>query len=44
MTKLKSKKQLELLKIARELFWKHGFKRVSIEEICQKASVSKMTF
>jgi AcrR family transcriptional regulator len=31
-------------KVAGELFWKHGFKRVSVEEICRKASVSKMTF
>jgi AcrR family transcriptional regulator len=31
-------------KIAGELFWKHGFKRVSVEEICRKANVSKMTF
>lgn len=44
MNKLKSKKQPELLRIARELFWKHGFKRVSIGEVCQKAGVSKMTF
>lgn len=44
MDKLKSKKQLELLKVVRELFWKHGFKRVTIEEVCQKAGVSKMTF
>ncbi len=29
---------------ARELFWKHGFKRVSITEICQKTGISKMTF
>ena len=28
---------------ARSLFWKHGIKRVSIEEICEKAEVSKMT-
>ena len=26
------------------LFWKHGFRRVTIEEICQKANVCKMTF
>ncbi len=44
MNTSKSKKQLELLKIARELFWKHGFKRVTIEEVCQLAGVSKMTF
>ena len=44
MNTVKSKKQLELLKIARELFWKHGFKRVSIEEVCKEAGVGKMTF
>lgn len=43
MTKT-SKKQEEILRTARDLFWKHGFKRISIEEICRKASVSKMTF
>jgi AcrR family transcriptional regulator len=34
----------DILKTAYELFWKHGIKRVSVEEICQKANVSKMTF
>lgn len=33
-----------LIKTARELFWKHGFKRVSVQEICTTAGVSKMTF
>ncbi|RLD43171.1 MAG: hypothetical protein DRI86_10450 [Bacteroidetes bacterium] len=28
----------------KELFWKHGVKRISIEEICREANVSKMTF
>ena len=28
----------------KELFWKFGFKRVTIEEICREAGVSKMTF
>ena len=37
-------KYRDLMCTARELFWKHGFKRVTIEEICRKASVSKMTF
>ncbi|HSO86490.1 MAG TPA: helix-turn-helix domain-containing protein [Draconibacterium sp.] len=37
-------KYQDILKTARELFWKHGFKRVSIEEICKKAGVSKMTY
>jgi AcrR family transcriptional regulator len=39
-----SRKYLDILSAARTLFWKHGFKRVSVEEICQVASVSKMTF
>jgi len=26
------------------MFWKYGFRRVSIEEICKEADVSKMTF
>lgn len=38
------KKHEEVIKVARELFWKHGFKRISVEEVCQKAGVSKMTF
>lgn len=33
-----------LLETAQKLFWKHGFKRVSIEEICKKTGISKMTF
>lgn len=37
-------KQASILSTAKELFWKHGFKRVSVEEICKKAKVSKMTF
>lgn len=40
----KSRKYLAILESARELFWKHGVKRVSVEEICHKALVSKMTF
>jgi len=37
-------KYFDIKKIARELFWKHGFKRVSVEEICIRSKVSKMTF
>ena len=44
MKKVKSKKYLDVIETARELFWKHGFRRVSIQEICEKASMSKMTF
>jgi AcrR family transcriptional regulator len=39
-----SKKQEDILVTGRELFWKHGIRRVSVEEICKKAVVSKMTF
>jgi len=36
------KEQLEIT--AKELFWKHGFKKVSIDEICRKANVSRKTY
>lgn len=36
--------QERLLNTAKELFWKYGLKRVTVEEICQEAGVSKMTF
>jgi AcrR family transcriptional regulator len=32
-----------IVSAARSLFWKHGIRRVTIEEICQDAGVSKMT-
>lgn len=38
------KKKAAILESGRELFWKYGFRRVSVEEICRRASVSKMTF
>jgi AcrR family transcriptional regulator len=41
---MSSKKQREILATGRALFLKHGFKRVTIEEICAEAKVSKMTF
>lgn len=37
-------KQEQLLTAAKMLFWKHGIRRVSIEEICKEAGVSRMTF
>ncbi|MDD2228174.1 MAG: TetR/AcrR family transcriptional regulator [Candidatus Cloacimonetes bacterium] len=37
-------KQKKLLGTAFQLFLKHGFKRVSVEEICREATVSKVTF
>lgn len=33
-----------LLETGRKLFWKYGFKRVSVDEICREAGISKMTF
>ncbi len=44
MKNAKPSKAEIILAAAKELFWKHGFKRVSIEEICAKAVISKMTF
>jgi len=38
------KKKKQLIATGKELFWKHGFKRVTIEEICAEANVSKMTY
>jgi AcrR family transcriptional regulator len=32
-----------IINSARSLFWRHGIRRVTIEEICEKAGVSKMT-
>ena len=40
----KSPKFYEITDTARKLFWKHGIRRVTVEEICEKAGVSKMTF
>jgi AcrR family transcriptional regulator len=39
-----SKKYSVIVSTAKDLFWKYGFKRVSIEELCDHAKVSKMTF
>ena len=37
-------KYQHLLIAGKDLFWRHGVKRVSVEEICAQAKVSKMTF
>jgi AcrR family transcriptional regulator len=34
----------KILEAAKELFFKHGFKRISIEDICNHAEVSRRTF
>ncbi|MCP4669963.1 MAG: TetR/AcrR family transcriptional regulator [Desulfobacula sp.] len=39
-----TKKQRELVEAAMWLFSRHGVKRVSVKEICKKASTSKMTY
>jgi hypothetical protein len=40
----KNKKYTALLDASKKLFWKHGVRRVTTEEICREANVSKMTF
>lgn len=40
----KSAKVQAIIRTAEELFQRYGVRRVSTEEICRKASVSKMTF
>lgn len=45
MESVKNRKSYQaILTSANELFWKYGVKRVSVEEICNHAGVSKMTF
>lgn len=39
-----NKKYQDILENGKHLFWKHGFRRVSVEEICKESGVSKMTF
>jgi len=40
----KNKKLQQLAETAWDLFFRYGFTRVSIEEVCKEAGVSKMTF
>lgn len=44
MTPTKQPKLIAISTKGKDLFWKYGIKRVSIEEICREAKVSKMTF
>jgi AcrR family transcriptional regulator len=39
-----NKKYRKLLDTAQGLFFKHGIKRITVEEICETAKVSKVTF
>jgi len=38
------KKKIQLIETAQELFYKYGVVRVTVEEICRTARISKMTF
>ena len=38
------KKYIQVVDKAWELFWKYGYNRVTVEEICEKAGISKSTF
>ncbi len=40
----RTQKYQDIFKAGKELYWKYGIKRVTIEEICKKAKVSKVTF
>lgn len=42
--KMESAKQKQIRKTGRKLFWKYGIRRITIEEICEDANVSKGTF
>jgi AcrR family transcriptional regulator len=39
-----NQKLQQIYSTAKSMFMRYGFKRVSVEEICREASVSKMTF
>jgi len=39
-----NRKYKDIYHTGKKLFWKYGIKRVTIEEICKEAAVSKMTF
>lgn len=40
----KNRKYNDILSASKVLFWKYGFRKVTIEEICREAKTSKMTF
>ncbi len=44
MDNKKESRRETLINTGKDLFLKHGFRRVSIEELCTKAGISKMTF
>jgi len=44
MGAVNNRKYDQILSTSRDLFWKYGIKRISVEEICHTAHVSKGTF
>jgi len=44
MNRSENQKYNQIIDTSKKLFWKYGIKRVTIEEICREAGVSKMTF
>lgn len=44
MTNIDTPKYNAIITTGKSLFYKHGYKRVSVDEICRTAKVSKMTF
>ena len=40
----RSRKEMQIVETAEDLFTNHGIRRVTVEEICRRAGVSKMTF
>lgn len=39
-----SKSKKKILDAAKDLFWKFGLRKISVEDICSTAEISKMTF
>jgi len=39
-----NEKHRQIIQTGQKLFFKHGIRRVTVEEICKEANVSKMTF
>ncbi|MDR2083862.1 MAG: TetR/AcrR family transcriptional regulator [Bacteroidales bacterium] len=39
-----NKKQIDILNATKDLFYKYEFRKVTVEDICRAANVSKMTF
>ena len=39
-----NRKYDDIMSTGKDLFWKYGIRRVTVEEICEKSNVSKMTF